>query len=196
MRLSFLRLLWRALLPSFRLNEEQVCCEITSDLASLIILQLMMRKPVAREHKSKQSILFLEGAYVCLCVCIRVWGSLCRGKNWSWTSDREGGTDGKWNFIHAEKVPQGQLCSWIIVLYVFLPHTVSLSLSLHSVIMLSLLVQNRRSVYLGWRQSDKTVHGEGWSLQFFGGIFKVHLIPLLTHFLHLSFWVMKLFTRV
>jgi len=38
MRMLFLRLLWPALLPSFRLNEEQVCCEITSDLASLIIL--------------------------------------------------------------------------------------------------------------------------------------------------------------
>lgn len=69
----FLRLLWRALLPSFRLNEEQVCCEITSDLASLIILLLMMRKPVARVHKSKQSILFLEGAYVSLYLftCVR-----------------------------------------------------------------------------------------------------------------------------
>ncbi len=178
--LSFLRLLWRALLPSFRLNEEQVCCEITSDLASLIILQLMMRKPVARVHKSKQSIIFLEG-YVCLCVCICVWGSLCRGKNWSWTSDREGGTDGKWNFIHAEKVPQGQLCSWIIV-YVFLPLSVSLSLSLLSVIMLSLLVQNSHSVYLGWRQSDKTVQGERWSLQFFIGLFTLHL-PIGCHLL-------------
>jgi len=126
---------------------------------------------------------------MCVSVCIRVWGSLCREKNWSWTSDREGGTDGKWNFIHAEKVPLGQLCSWIIVLYVFLPPSVSLSFSLHSVIMLSLLVQNSRSVYLGWRKSDKTVHGEGWSLQFFGGgLFTLHLISLLTHFLHLSFW--------